>query len=260
MKKILVIEDETITRNLFLDLLAVEGYHTIAAQNGLIGVQKAEEHLPNLVLCDIIMPILDGYGVLMALRQHPVLAIVPFIFLSARVNKADIRKGMELGADDYLTKPCTLKELKGSIAAQLQKQEIHRQWYTSTKVQGIQAQYSDTAYDNLESIFPSTPHLKEVFDFIEANYHKSITLHDVSQAVGYSRAYLTNLVANQTGQTVNRWIVQRRMAQARFLLRNTNSSVEQIATLVGYQTLCNFFRQFRQLHGKTPQAWRKEHQ
>lgn len=260
MKKILVIEDEAITRNLFLELLSGLGYHTIAAHNGLIGIQKAQEHLPDLVLCDIIMPLLDGYGVLTALRQNPTLAIVPFIFLSARANPADIRKGMELGADDYLTKPCTLRDLQGSIAAQLSKQETHRQWYSTTKVQAIKPQSSDTATDNPQLIFPSIPHLREVFDFIEANYHKSITLHDVSQAVGYSRAYLTNLVANQTGQTVNRWIVQRRMAQARFLLRNTNQSVEQIATKVGYQSLCNFFRQFRQFHGQTPQSWRKDHQ
>ncbi len=259
MKKILAIEDEARTRNLLLEFLAIEGYNTAGAENGSIGVQKAQEELPDLVICDIVMPQLDGYGVLKALRQNSATAIVPFIFLSDKVSQADIRKGMELGADDYLTKPCTLKELLQAIATQLQKQQIVRQWY-ATQFQSVPEPLDAAKLDDPYAVFPSIPHLREVFDFIEANYHKSITLHDVSQAVGYSRAYLTNLVANQTGQTVNRWIVQRRMAEARLLLRNTNHSVEQIAAQVGYQTVCNFFRQFRQFHGNTPHAWRKENQ
>lgn len=261
MKKILAIEDEAQTRNLLLKFLEAEGYDTVGAENGLIGVQKVQEELPDLVICDIVMPQLNGYGVLKALRKNPASAIVPFIFLTDKVSQADIRKGMELGADDYLTKPCKLEELLRAIATQLQKQETIRQWY-ATQFQLVPKPINaDTIkLENPQTVFPSIPQLREVFDFIEANYQKSITLHDVSQAVGYSRAYLTNLVANQTGQTVNRWIVQRRMAEARLLLRNTNQSVEQIAAQVGYQTACNFFRQFRQFHGNTPHAWRKEHQ
>jgi YesN/AraC family two-component response regulator len=261
MKKILVIEDEAPARNLFVKLLQAVGYYTIGAENGLIGVQKAQEYFPDLIVCDIVMPQMDGYGVLKELRQNRALAVIPFIFLTARVYKADIRKGMELGADDYLTKPCTIEELMRAIAAQLEKQEVHRQWYAARCQPSPETLYADTAKAaEPQFIFPPIPHLREVFDFIETNYQKSITLHDVSQAVGYSRAYLTNLVANQTGQTVNRWIVQRRMAEARSLLRDTNQSVEQIAVAVGYQTICNFFRQFRQIHGQTPHAWRKAQQ
>ena len=128
MKKILAIEDEARTRNLLLEFLAAEGYNTIEAENGSIGVQKAQEELPDLVICDIVMPQLDGYGVLKALRQNSATAIIPFIFLSDKVSQTDIRKGMELGADDYLTKPCTLKELLQAIATQLQKQQTVRQW------------------------------------------------------------------------------------------------------------------------------------
>ena len=108
MKKILVIEDEARTRNLFVKCLEAEGFYTIGAENGLVGIQQAQEKLPDLVICDIVMPQLDGYGVLTALRQNPVTAIIPFIFLTAKVFQADIRKGMELGADDYITKPCTV--------------------------------------------------------------------------------------------------------------------------------------------------------
>lgn len=261
MKKILVIEDEALNRDLFLESLNAEGFNTIGAENGLIGVQQAIDHLPDLVICDIMMPQLDGYGVLTTLRENPVTAMIPFIFLTAKATKAELRQGMDLGADDYLTKPSTLEELLGAIAARLQKQATLRQWYAAQPQQVPEPPSADTANFSTapKSIFPSIPQLSEVFDFIEANYHQSITLCDVAAAVGYSRAYLTNLVGSLTGQTVNRWIVERRMAEARSLLRDTKQSVEQIATAVGYQNACHFFRQFRQYHGTTPHAWRKAH-
>ncbi|MEP0790644.1 AraC family transcriptional regulator [Funiculus sociatus GB2-C1] len=107
-----------------------------------------------------------------------------------------------------------------------------------------------------QSIFPACPKLREVFDFIEANYHQAITLKDVAKAVRYSPAYLTDLVGRQTGKTVNLWIVERRMAEACSLLLETNHSVDRIAEVVGYQNAGHFFRQFRQYHGTTPQGWR----
>ena len=262
MKKILLIEDESRTRRLFLESLEAEGYYTIAAENGYIGIQQAQEHLPDLVICDIVLPEVDGYTVLTTLREEPSTAVIPFIFLTAKVFKADIRKGMELGADDYLTKPCTTDELLRAIAAQLKKQAALQQGYASKLQLCKEPLLAETQFlsESSQSLFPSTPQLKEVFDFIEANYQQPITLHDVAQAVGYSRTYLTNLVGSQTGKTVNRWIVEYRMAKARSLLLQTKDSVEQIAEAVGYQTVCHFFRQFRQHHGKTPHTWRKEQQ
>ncbi|MEJ1936584.1 helix-turn-helix domain-containing protein, partial [Nostoc sp. NIES-2111] len=100
--------------------------------------------------------------------------------------------------------------------------------------------------------------LRAVFEFIEANYHQSITLCDVAQFVGYSSAYLTDLVRRCTGKPVNHWIVERRMQAARNLLLETNHSITHIAEAVGYQYEGHFFRQFRQYHKTTPQAWRKE--
>jgi len=262
MKKLLVIEDSKQTRNLFLECLETEGFYTIGAENGRVGVQQAIAQLPDLVISDIMMPEVDGYGVLTTLRQNPVTAMIPFIFLTARGAKDEIRFGMDLGADDYLTKPTTVEELLGAIAARLEKQAALRQWCTVQSQQVPEAPPAGTATFSADpkSILPSVPQLKEVFDFIEANYCQPITLCDVAGAVGYSRAYLTDLVGSQTGKTVNRWIVERRMAEVRSLLQNTDQSVEQIAQAVGYQNACHFFRQFRQHHGTTPQAWRKAHQ
>jgi YesN/AraC family two-component response regulator len=203
------------------------------------------------------MPELDGYGVLTTLRQDPATAIIPFIFLTAKTTKTELRQGMELGADDYLTKPCTAEELLGAIAARLEKQAALRQWCAVESQQvPVPPPAAPERPTASQAIFPSNSHLSEVFNFIEANYHQPIGLCDVAQAVGYSPAYLTNLVGRQTGRTVNRWIVERRMAEACSLLRETNQSVDGIAESVGYLSAGYFFRQFRQYHGTTPQVWR----
>ena len=105
MKKILIIEDEPSVRANILELLSAEEFKAVAADNGATGVQLALSHRPDLIICDVMMPQLDGHGVLQALRQNPVTATIPFIFLTAKVDRSDLRAGMSLGADDYVTKP-----------------------------------------------------------------------------------------------------------------------------------------------------------
>lgn len=261
-KKILVIEDDTTTRNIFIDGLQAEGFDTIGAHNGATGIQLAQEHSPDLIICDIMMPDMDGYAVLTALRQEPITAIIPFIFLTGSNTPEDVRKGMELGADDYLSKPSTVEQLLRAIATRLEKQTQIRYWcaINSHQMSASLPTPKASSEEPLEFNFPSVPQLKEVFDYIEAHYQEGITLCDVAQAVGYSSAYLTNRVAKKTGDTVNTWIVKRRMAAARYLLQNTDQSIEQIATSLGYQNACHFSRQFRQHNEIPPQSWRKKHQ
>lgn len=260
-KKILVIEDDVSTRNMYLDGLETEGFEMISAKNGTMGIQQALSHLPDLVICDILMPDMDGFTVLEQLRQNPLTAIIPFIFLTGRGSKDDFRKGMESGADDYLMKPATVEQLLKAIATRLEKKQAFLH-YCSANYNSILSSTPNEAAASKEekSIFPVVPQLKEVFDFIEANYDKGITLSDVATAVGYSAAYLTNRVAKITGETVNCWIVKRRMAAARDLLKNTSKNIEEISITVGYQNACHFSRQFRQHHNIPPQSWRKKHQ
>jgi AraC-like DNA-binding protein len=108
-----------------------------------------------------------------------------------------------------------------------------------------------------QSQFDSYNLVKAVFQFIATHYHQSISLCDVAKAVGYSPAYLTDLVRRETGQTVNQWIIKHRLIQASSLLRETNQPVSQIAETVGYQHINYFFRQFRHHYGTTPQVWRE---
>lgn len=258
-KKILVIEDDARTRDMYLDGLENEGFEMISASNGTAGIQQAVSSLPDLVICDVLMPDIDGFTVLNRLRQNPNTAIIPFIFLTGRGSQEDFRKGMESGADDYIAKPATVEQLLRAIAIRLEKkQALLRHCCEDNSM--MQSRSNDNSPKEEKSIFPIVPQLKEVFDFIEANYQKGITLSDVAEAVGYSAAYLTNRVAKITGETVNSWIVKRRMAAARYLLKNTSLNIEQIATNVGYQNACHFSRQFRQHHKIPPQAWRKKHQ
>lgn len=127
MKKILVIEDEQGVRESILDILNSEDFYAISAENGREGVQLAEEFEPNLIICDVMMPELDGYGVLKHLQQNSKTSTIPFVFLTAKADRTDIRHGMSLGADDYLTKPFTHAELLQAIATRLDKQAIYTQ-------------------------------------------------------------------------------------------------------------------------------------
>jgi two-component system, OmpR family, alkaline phosphatase synthesis response regulator PhoP len=123
MSKILVIEDERSVRENIIDLLEAEDYEVVCTENGFLGLLWAFEHTPDLIICDVMMPEINGHEVLRALRQDPATAKIPYIFLTALSEKTDIRQGMELGADDYLTKPYTRSELLGAISVRLARQE-----------------------------------------------------------------------------------------------------------------------------------------
>lgn len=142
MKKILVIEDEEFVRENLVELLDVEGFEVFCAEGGYQGLDLARIHVPDLILCDVMMPELDGFGVLTALRKDSVLAAIPFIFLTAKAAKTDFRQGMELGADDYITKPFTRRELLGAIATRLQKQAtVEKRYYAELEEAKSQLDY-----------------------------------------------------------------------------------------------------------------------
>jgi DNA-binding NarL/FixJ family response regulator len=124
MNKILVIEDQPQMRKNLVTILVMENFDVASAENGRAGIELAQRQTPDLVICDVMMPDVDGYGVLKALRDFPATASVPFIFLTAKGDKADVRAGMNLGADDYLTKPVVRGDLLAAIAARLERQRI----------------------------------------------------------------------------------------------------------------------------------------
>jgi CheY-like chemotaxis protein len=136
MRSILVIDDNKDIRENTAEILELAGYKTFSSENGKKGVEIALKEKPDLIVCDIMMPELDGYGVLHLLRKNPETQNIPFIFLTAKTERSDFRKGMEMGADDYVTKPFEGIELLNAIEIRLKKADVLKQKYTLSE-QGI---------------------------------------------------------------------------------------------------------------------------
>jgi CheY-like chemotaxis protein len=165
MKKILLIEDDTVVRENTAELLELANYNVITAANGKIGVLEAKKHKPSIIVCDIMMPELDGYGVLQILSKEKTTKHIPFIFLTAKTEHKDIRKGMDMGADDYLTKPFDEAELISAIESRLAKVAILRENLSVKK---------DLEIDDSENQLKTLDHLKNYFtDNAEEYSYKS---------------------------------------------------------------------------------------
>ncbi len=258
---ILIIEEQALERNTLLKGLSTEGFNLIGAESGRVGIQYAIERSPDLIMCGIGLSELDGFEILKMLRQNPITAIIPLIFVTDKTTFSDLYKAMELGADGYLIKPCTVEKLIQTVMAQLEKQAFLHQYYKTQSALIGEKPTSRMAKPPLPPalLIDSLPlPLREAMYFIKANHHRPISLSDVAQAVGYSPAYLTSFMGQQTGKTVQQWIIQHRMVAACSLLLETNDSVEQIAETVGYHNVIHFFRHFRRFFGTTPQTWRRE--
>ncbi|TXF79013.1 response regulator [Chryseobacterium sp.] len=152
-KRILIIEDHDDIRESTSEILELADYEVFQASNGKQGAELAIKHLPDLVLCDIMMPGLDGYGALHLLSKREDTALIPFIFITAKTDRTDMRKGIEMGADDYLTKPFDDTELLNAIESQLKKKERQKNLYTAALSES--GDYPDLSggLDELEKIF-----------------------------------------------------------------------------------------------------------
>jgi CRP/FNR family transcriptional regulator, cyclic AMP receptor protein len=150
MKKILLIEDNDDIRNNTAEILELSNYQVLLAENGKTGVELAIKHHPDLIICDIMMPVLDGFGVLHAVHKNDEVKNTPFIFLTAKTDRQDIRKGMELGADDYITKPFSGTELLNAVDSRLKKYDLLKEDF-STDLEGLQQlmQVANGTYDLL---------------------------------------------------------------------------------------------------------------
>lgn len=201
MKKILVIEDDQIMRENTAEILELASFEVVTAHNGKIGAQLAKEIRPDLIVCDIMMPELDGYGVLHVLSKDTKTASIPFIFLTAKAEKSEVRKGMELGADDYLTKPFEDTELLNAIEVRLKKNDIRKKEFSRDiqglnhffeelsgigELQNLSKQRPVSKYKKKEVIFHvgDTPHY--VF-FLSKGSIKTYKTHDDG------KEYITNL-------------------------------------------------------------------
>ena len=167
-KTILVIDDNSDIRDNTAEILELAGYKTVTAENGKKGVDVAVKEKPAVIVCDIMMPELDGYGVLHLLRKNPDTRNIPFIFLTAKTERSDFRKGMEMGADDYITKPFDDIELLNAIEVRLKRSEILESNYSSSQ-QGVSQFIKDVKDAGL------LKHLSEQYDV--ESYPKKQTVY-----------------------------------------------------------------------------------
>lgn len=166
--RILLIEDNADIRENTAEILELSNYTVDTAENGKIGVEKALLQKPDLIICDIMMPVLDGYGVLHLLSKNEQLAGIPFIFLTAKSERVDLRKGMEMGADDYITKPFTDIELLNAIDSRLKKITVLKKEYSSDP-EGLQEMLTAFGGKNALERITENRH--------ENNYRKKQTIY-----------------------------------------------------------------------------------
>ncbi len=179
MKKILLIEDDEILRESTDEFLQEEGFSVSTANNGLEGIQKALDEFPDIILCDIAMPKFNGYQVYKTLQENSSTSLIPFIFLTAKTEKEDVRRGMQLGADDYITKPFDYDELLTTINVRLEKREkmieAHRETYSSLLENSISGVF--ILDDNLKFLY-SNPKFQNIFGYAPSET-KNISLLQV---------------------------------------------------------------------------------
>ncbi len=214
MAKILVIEDEADIRNTIKQILEFEGHDVLSASDGVEGVNSAKENIPDLIISDVNMPELDGFGVITELRNNKSTSTIPIILLTARSEKEDIREGMNLGADDYLNKPFTIDELKKSIKTRLDKLELAKD-LTSKKLDELRTNITMSMPHELR-----TP-LYGIIGFAEvlSNDVQNIDIREVSEM---STMILEN--AQRLNKSIENYLL---FAHLQFL--NSNSkTIEQL--------------------------------
>ncbi len=194
MSKILVIEDEDAVRENIIELLNEEGYEVVGARDGEEGVVQIWTQIPDLIICDILMPKLDGYGVLAKISQDVRLTSIPFLFLTAKIGRDDSRRGMSLGADDYITKPFSRSELLQAISVRLGKMQ---------KIELIAQKKLGDLQKNLAGSFPHelltplsvTLSYSELLEEGAENYSKE-EIRLISKDIHRSAQHLLRLVQN----------------------------------------------------------------
>ena len=200
-KTILVIDDNKDIRENTAEILELAGYKAITAENGKQGVELAVKEKPSVIVCDIMMPELDGYGVLHLLRKNQQTQYIPFIFLTAKTERGDFRKGMEMGADDYITKPFEDIELLNAVEVRLKKVEILDQNYAPSQqglsqflkdvkdrglIQELSAQYDVETYSKKQTLYAEGKRPKYLYYLIKGKV-KTYKVHEDG------KDYITNL-------------------------------------------------------------------
>lgn len=174
---ILIIEDNDDIRENTAEILELANYRVTTAENGKIGIEKAQKDIPDLIICDVMMPVLDGYGVLHLIHKNDSLSGVPFIFLTAKTERSDFRKGMEMGADDYITKPFTDIELLNAVESRLKKISLLKKEYAAG-IKGMDEMLSEfgepETLENITENRPENVYRKKQVIYLQGNHPQKL--------------------------------------------------------------------------------------
>lgn len=253
--RILVVEDDEDLRLTIYDWLVLRGYAVMAAGDGLEALELIARQAFDVVLTDLKMPRCDGLHLLSAVKARD--ARVQVIFLTGEASMDDAIAALREGRSfDFLQKPLhDYRRLDEVIARAL----AHR-----AQLLGVSGDAKEAVLprrglpDSLVEAIADEPALMRAFHFIEAHLREPLGLREVAAATEYSPSYLTNRMRLKTGKTVQQWILELKMSEAKHLLSSTDWSVQRIAATLGYQDPNYFHRKFRQVFAMSPQSWRQE--
>ncbi len=227
MTCILIIEDEDLIRDSLEDLLSIEGFEVITAENGEKGLHMVSQRQPDLILCDVMMPILNGYEVLEQIRQDKALSNVPFLFLTSMIDRRSTRKGMTLGADDYLEKPCTKNELLEAIAVRLGKQQAIDQ-HIEEKMKALRTSITLSLPHELQTPLSGIMGLSELM-MLQSEELSPSEVYEFADGIQHSAERLYRLIQNYL--LYSRLIVMRSQGQTRFTSAYSSNSKMIISNL-----------------------------
>jgi len=250
-EQILLIEDNPDVRAFVKEQILSFGYKVHEAENGREGLEKAKEIIPDLIISDIMMPELDGYGVAKGLKEDTRTSHIPLILLTSKASDESKIEGLELGIDDYLLKPFNSRELKVRMQNLInQRKRLRQRFSTATVIRP-----NEVSADSMDQIF-----LKKVLDTIEANLaDEAFSIEVLSEAVGLSSNHLNRKLGALIDQTAGKLIKSMRLQRASDLIKQQAGSITEIAYDTGFSSPADFSRSFKKQFGITPSAFQKQH-
>ena len=237
---ILIVEDELAIRTSLVDLMEITGVSVRSAENGKVGLEKVGEKTPDLIISDVMMPEVDGYDFLKGIRANPKTRLVPFIFLTAKVELESKLHGMELGADGYITKPFEFRELNLKVRNLL----LTKERYSQQKLQDpspVEEHSQDTVF------------LKKLNLSLEEQLENtSLSTEDLAAQLNMSLSTFSRRLKKLTGLSPNQFMKEFRLKKAKDMIGVNYGTLSEIATKTGFSTLSYFSQSFKEHFGKNP--------
>ncbi len=240
MALILVVEDDQSVRENLEEILHFKGFSVISADNAKLGIQMAREKEPDLIISDIMMPEMDGFSLLKHLKQDTKLSNTPVILLTAKTLTESKIKGLEFGADDYVTKPFNAKELIARVHNII---DIRRKIKAEAFLQSnkIEVESADDAF------------MRELLNLFSTNMENSYyAIEDVVKTLGLSKSTIQRKIKNITGKTFNQLLREFRLEQAKQILQQKGGNISEVAYLIGFNSVSYFSYSFKNYFGFPP--------